>query len=138
MKLVKIISSENSFLHNLVIHHTIWTHVFPSAISFLVQLQYISNPRSTMNVLFCSFDLTWKDESEFFVIIVAMMFLPIQHFFAMEVKWVVCSDLRRFALIIGKFIEEFLLSNLSGRWLLVESKTKFSSASKVWFALMKL
>ena len=119
-----IISSESSFLHNLFIHHTIWTHVFLSALSILLQLQYLSNLTSTMNDLFCSFSLTWKDESECFVILVAMMFLQIQwYFFIMEVKWVVCNDLRRFALIIGKFIEEFLLSDLSGRWLLVESKT---------------
>ena len=45
-----------------------------------------------------------------------MTFLPIQrHFFIIEVKGVVYNDLRRFALIIGKFIEEFLLSDLSGR-----------------------
>ena len=134
-----IISSERSFLHNLFKHHTTWTHVFLSILSFLLQLQYISNPTSSANVLFCSLNLTWKDESEFFVILVAMTFLPIQrHFFIIEVKGVVYNDLRRFALIIGKFIEEFLLSDLSGRWLLVESKTKFSSSSKVRFALIKL
>ena len=134
-----IISSESSFLHNLFIHHTIWTHFFLSAVSFLLQLQYIFNPTSTMNVLFCSFNLTRKDEPEFFVILVAMMFLPIQwYFFTIEVKRVVCNDLRRFASIIGKFIEEFILSDFSGRWLLVKSKIKFSSASKVRFALIKL
>ena len=134
-----IISSEKFFLHNLFTHHTIWTQLFLSALSFLLQMQYISSPTSTMNVLFCSFNLTWKDESKFFVILIAMMFLPIQQkFFTMEVKWVVCNDLRGFALIISKFIEEFLLSDLSGRWLLVESKTEFLSASKVRFALIKL
>ena len=54
----------------------------------------------------------------------------------MEVKLVVCNDLRRFALIIVKFIAEFFLSDLSGRRLLVEPKTKFSSASKVQFVLI--
>ena len=127
-----IISSESSFLHNLFIQHTIWIHVFLPTLLFLLQLQYISNLTSTMIVLFCFFNLTWKGESEFFVILVAMMFLPIQwYFFTMKIKRVVCNDLRHFALIIGKFIEEFLLNDLSGRWLLVESKTKFSSASKV-------
>ena len=127
------------FFPNLFIHYTIWTYVFLYALSFVIQLQYISNPTSTMNALFCSFNLTWKNESEFFVIPIAMMFLPIQwYFFAMKAKWVVCSDLRHFALIIGKFIEEFLSNDLSGRRLLVESKTKFPSASKIRFALIKL
>ena len=134
-----IISSESSFLHNLFIHRTIWTHVFLSALSFLLQLQYISNPTFNMNVLLCSFNLTWKDELDFFFIFVAMMFLPIQwYLLTIEVTWVVCNDLRRFALIIDKFIAEFLLSGLSGEWRLVESKTKFSSASKVRFTLIKL
>ena len=68
---------------------------------------------------------------------VAIMFLPIQfYFFIIEVKRIICNDLRHFALIIGKFTDKFLLSALSGRRLLIESKMLFSSASNV--CLMKL